>query len=418
MNILVLIVILVFVILMAIQIFFTVAMKSSLRSPSPKPVPDNQLPKVAVILCLRGADPSLSNCLRSLLQQNYPNYDIKAVIDSQVDPAWDIINDTLQQQPAPNIQVSLLQTVRETCSLKCSALVQAVLELKDKYEVIALVDADTLPHPNWLRQLVSPLADRRVGVVTGNRWYVPMGRWGTVCRYLWNVAAVTQMYFYRIPWGGTLALKTELFAQTQLLEKWKNALCEDTMLHQVLQETGMRVQFLPALIMVNPEECDLPSFYRWVKRQLLCSRLYHPAWRAIVGYSLVTTLTPAFTVILIYAALFTNQWHLAAWLGGGLTIYTLVLVLLIGILERDVRQVVQARGEIIAPFSMSAIARIVIGIPLTQLVYATAILAAIFMQRVEWRGITYHIKGPWNIKLVKYSPYHHLDQPADTNASL
>ncbi|MBE9189740.1 glycosyltransferase family 2 protein [Gloeocapsopsis crepidinum LEGE 06123] len=415
---LVLIFFLTFAVLVIIQVFFTVVTISSLRSPSPKLLSDTQLPKAAVVLCLRGADPSLSNCLRSLLQQNYPNYDINIIIDSHADPAWEILSKTLEQQPAQNIKVSLLQTVRETCSLKCSALVQAVLELKDEYEVIALVDADTLPHPNWLRQLVSPLTDRRVGAVTGNRWYVPSGRWGTVCRYLWNVAAVTQMYFYHIPWGGTLALKTKLFEQTQLLEKWGNALCEDTMLRQVLQEKGMRVQFVPSLMMVNPEECDLPSFYRWVKRQLLCSRLYHPSWQAMVGYSLVTTLVPAGAAILFCMALFTRQWHLATGVGSGLITYTLALVLLMGILEQGVRQVVQTRGEAIAPFSPIAIARLIVGIPLTQLVYAAAVVSAILMQQVEWRGITYQVKGPWNIKLVKYSPYQYLDQPVDANASL
>lgn len=418
MNDLVLIIFLIFAVLVIIQVFFTAVMMSSLRSPSPKLLADEELPKAAVILCLRGADPSLSNCLRSLLQQNYPDYDIKLIIDSHADPAWQIVSETLQQQPAQNIQVSLLQNVRETCSLKCSALVQTVSQLKDKYEVIALVDADTLPHPDWLRQLVSPLADSHVGVVTGNRWYVPVGYWGSVCRYLWNVAAVTQMYLYQIPWGGSLALKTELFHQTQLLEKWENALCEDTMLSQVVQEKGMRVQFVPSLIMVNPEECDLPSFQRWVKRQLLCSRLYHPFWLAIVGYSLLTTLIPAFAAVLFLMALFTSQWHLATWLGGGLTIYTLSLLILIGILEQGVHKVVQAHGEAIAPFSPIAIARLIIGIPLTQLVYAAAIVSAIFMRRVEWRGITYHIKGSWDIKLVKYFPYQYLDQPVNTNASL
>src|SRR5439155_52717 len=42
-----------------------------------KPIADEQLPRAAVILSLRGADPSLAGCLRGLLAQNYPHYDVK-----------------------------------------------------------------------------------------------------------------------------------------------------------------------------------------------------------------------------------------------------------------------------------------------------------------------------------------------------
>ncbi len=44
--------------------------------------------KTAVILCLRGSDPFLADCLQGLLHQDYPCYDVRIVIDSPDDPAW------------------------------------------------------------------------------------------------------------------------------------------------------------------------------------------------------------------------------------------------------------------------------------------------------------------------------------------
>jgi hypothetical protein len=29
-------------------------------------------------------------------------------------------------------------------------------------------------------------------------------------------------------------------------------------------------------------------------------------------------------------------------------------------------------------------------------------------QQIEWRGITYQVKGPWDIKLLEYLPYQYL----------
>ena len=87
---------------------------------------DEELPKTAVILCLRGADPFLPNCIEALLNQDYPEYDLKLIVDSPQDPAWQIVNDTINEQGASNVQVSPLRIIRHNCSLKCSSLLQAV----------------------------------------------------------------------------------------------------------------------------------------------------------------------------------------------------------------------------------------------------------------------------------------------------
>ena len=49
---------------------------------------DNDCPKAAVVLCLRGTDPFLEDCLRAVLNQDYPQYEIRIVVDSRQDPAW------------------------------------------------------------------------------------------------------------------------------------------------------------------------------------------------------------------------------------------------------------------------------------------------------------------------------------------
>src|SRR5262249_33172047 len=50
-----------------------------------------ELPPAAVILALRGADPSLVGCLTGLLRQDYPHYVVRIVIDSREDPAWNVV---------------------------------------------------------------------------------------------------------------------------------------------------------------------------------------------------------------------------------------------------------------------------------------------------------------------------------------
>src|SRR5262245_14917061 len=173
-----------------------------------------ELPPAAVILALRGADPSLIDCLNGLLRQVYPRYVVRIVIDSREDPAWNVVHDILAQHPPGqlDVQVSVLENRHESCGLKVSAQLQAIAGLDPSIEVVALIDGDVTPGPGWLRSLAAPLADPHVGAACGVRWYAPADtRLGSLVRNLWNAAACTQMAAYRIPWGGSLALPARVF---------------------------------------------------------------------------------------------------------------------------------------------------------------------------------------------------------------
>jgi cellulose synthase/poly-beta-1,6-N-acetylglucosamine synthase-like glycosyltransferase len=390
---------------LAIQVCLTLVFLWSLRSRPKKSLPDHQLPKTAIVLYLRGADPFLPTCLRSLLQQNYPQYDLKLIVDHLEDAAWKVATDTIQEARATNVEISLLTTVRNNCSLKCSSLVQGVSALDDSYEVVALVDTDIVVHPNWLRELVSPLADPKVGATTGNRWYLPTGNyWGSLVRYVGNVSTVVQMYLFQIPWGGTLAIKTKVIRQTGLLDKWGQAFSEDMMISRILGKHGIKLKFVPSLFMVNRQECDLPSLRNWIQCQLLCSRLYHPRWSAVVGDAISSILFPTLTILTLLGALLSGKWDTVALLLGCYGSYTLGLLWLMLILESGVQQVIGHRGQAIAQLSTATIGKMLIAIPFTQWIYGLGLLSSLWMSTVTWRGVTYQIAGPWNIRLVKSQP--------------
>ncbi len=404
---------------LAIQTFVALAFLWTLRTHCRNFLPDEQLPKTAVILCLRGGDPFLANCLESLLQQNYPRYNLKIIIDNREDPAWKIASETIASLGATNVQISPLTIRRYNCSLKCSSLVQAVSELDESYKVVALVDADAVVHPNWLRELVSPLADPKVGATTGNRWYLPTGKyWGSLVRYFWNSSAVVQMSLYRIPWGGSLALKTQVIHETELLERWARAYVDDTIIRRVLANYGFQLKFVPSLLILNREECDLPRLFDWTKRQMLSSRLYHPQWWAVIADALQTVLLPNLLLVLSIAALWTQQWDAATLAFASYSSYIVALLLLAIALEIGARPIIHHNAKVKTKFSPVMVVRMLFGIPLTHWFYGLALILSFWMPKVTWRGVIYQIKGPWHIRLIKYRPYQKLDQPIDTKVSL
>lgn len=381
--------------------------------------PPTRWPKTAVVLCLRGPDPFLAATIRALLDQDYPDYDVKVVVDSRDDPAWSIVEQTLAETGASNVEIQTLAHRRDTCSLKCSSLLQAVGSLDPAYEVVALVDADTIPHRTWLRDLVAPLADPRVGVATGNRWYMPDRiTWGSMVRYIWNSAAVVQMYWYRIPWGGTLAIKTAALRKFDLDGHWGRAFCEDTMLFRVMRDVGLEVAFVPSLMMVNREGASLGGFFGWVSRQLLTARLYHPGWSLVLLHGVATSAILTFAAGLTATSAALGAWNAALWTAAGLGAYLAAMPLLILAMELAVRGIVHRRDEPTHWMGPRGVLGVALGVSLTQIVYLGALLSAISSRMVRWRGVTYKVDGPWNIRLVEDRPYRSAERPQDAMASL
>lgn len=390
-----------------------------LRSYKPQSLPDEKLPKTAVILCLRGADPFLHNCLRSLLQQNYPQYDLKLIIDGQEDPALKIASETINELGATNVQINILRAVRYNCSLKCSSLIQAVSDLDNAYPVIAFIDADTVVHPNWLRELVTPLLDDKVGLTTGNRWYVPTGNyWGSLVRYSGNVSTVVQMFLFQIPWGGTLAIKTEVLNRIKLLDKWGEVLTDDMLLHKLIKQQKLQIKFIPSLLMLNQEESSLSNLLESLKRLIISSKLYHPGWLAIISEAYSSIVVPNLVIIIIFYLFLQSQWYAGFLLFSSYISYTIGLVLLMLLMEVSIHHILHNQGKKIPKLSPLIILKMLIAIPFTQWIYGLIIISSLWTSSITWRGITYRIQGRENIRLIEYRPYQWLDQPIDPKASL
>jgi hypothetical protein len=359
-------------------------------------------------------DPSLGSCLRGLLAQNYPRYDVRIVIDSGADPAGEVVRRAVAAHPAAAALVSCLERGRPTCSLKLSALIQAITALDDSFPVVALIDADVTPYPDWLRDLVGPLADPRVGAATGIRWFTPRaGRWGTRVRYLWGAAACTQMYAFCIPWGGSLALRADLLRDRGLLEQWKHSLWEDTAAYRALRERGLELRFVPAATMLNQETIGLGGL-RLHPSQMLNIRLYHPAWRPVVAHGLASAVGPAAVTACLGLALAGGSWAAAAGRAGLLAAYALGLGCGLSVLEGRIGRLVRSRGESWAPLSRG----VLLAVPLSHLVYLASLASARLLRRVAWRGITCEFHGPWDVRMVEYRPYGPARQAADRTASL
>jgi hypothetical protein len=403
------------VVLLGLQVFW--ACRFALSFPPRSPAGDDeQLPYAAVILCVRGADPSLPSCVQGLFDQDYPRFQIRIVLDSADDPAFEVLCRALGENPPANVKALVLESPEPTCSLKVSALMQALGELDESIQAVALIDADVVPYRHWLRDLMWPFADPTVGATTGFRWYVPDGKtnWWTLVRSMWNAGACTQMAALHIPWGGSLALRASLFRDSDLFDCWSRSFGEDTSCYRVVRSEGMRLACVPAATMVNHDSIGPKRGCAFIRRQLVSARLGHENWPAVLALGLGTPLAVLGTMVLAGVAWAEGVWALAAGLAAALALYSLGLGLCLAWADRHINRLAQARGEAAYSFSW----RSLLAAPFTMAVYVACLVSAAVVRRVEWRGITYNLEGARRIRMVEYRPFRSTIKERDPHPSL
>lgn len=361
--------------------------------------PADGWPAAEVVLCLRGADPSLGEALAALAHQRYLGpWRLQLVVDSQADPAWAVAEASLAALEARGqaswqaAQLGSLQGRPQRGSLKSASLRQAFAHLHPATALVALVDADAIVSPDWLADLARACSQPGVGAVSGNRWYQPQkGSLAAQVRAGWNGGALVLMTLLGIPWGGSLAVRRQVIDAGTWSERLISSLCEDTSLVQPLRQLGWRYDFRPELIALDQDDSlAFSDLAPWIGRQLLTARLHHPAWPLVAlhgGGSALLLLAAAAWLVLGHSSL----------LGAALALYELgCMGLLLGIEATALRALARPGGEAtpraIAPLGRRAWQWLK-HLPMTQLIYALAFWHACWDRRVGWRGVTYRVLG-------------------------
>ncbi len=362
-------------------------------------------PPVAIILCLRGYDPSLGRCLDGIMNQAYGRFDLHIVADHEQDPGAGFAQRFLADRGF-DFSFYVFDTTTDRGSLKCRALTHVMGQVISEYDYIALIDADTSSDENWLVDLISPMiSDESIGITTGNRWFnPPQGGPGDLVRKIWNGAAIVQMWIYNIPWGGSLAIRTKLIEQTGWMSNLQTAFCEDTMLPGLMAGQRSEIARVPQLIVENDESTTLLSAYSWIARQLFSLRHYHRLWPLVFGHALVVLLCPLTAIVIGLLAFWANETPAAVLSIGSLIILQIVNIGLVKLIENEnlrvlrLRQLKPARHEF-KPLNTA------LAIILSQCVQPIAAFSAHVRHRIRWRGIDYKIIQKGHVEVVDYQPY-------------
>jgi cellulose synthase/poly-beta-1,6-N-acetylglucosamine synthase-like glycosyltransferase len=199
---------------------------------------------VAIVMCIRGCDPSLRQSLIGILEQDFGHFTLHLVFDHHQDAAWDVVQEIKREHDLNNvIRIHELKSPQATCGLKCSALLHGIEQIEAHVKYLVLMDADVRPHANWLASVIGPLhEDPEIGLVTGNQWFEPGPRanWGSLFRSMWNAGALVPTVVFQNPWAGTLAMRLSDLHAADLTLIWKQSIVDDGPFGKQLSRWGSR----------------------------------------------------------------------------------------------------------------------------------------------------------------------------------
>jgi ceramide glucosyltransferase len=125
--------------------------------------PTQACPPVSILKPLRGTDPEMYASFRSHCLQDYADYEIIFGVSDANDPAILLVEQLKAEFPQCAIRL-MVCSEKLGANTKVSNLAQMVREAR--HEVLIVNDSDIRVEPDYLRRVLAPLSDAKVGLVT------------------------------------------------------------------------------------------------------------------------------------------------------------------------------------------------------------------------------------------------------------
>jgi len=377
------------------------------RLETARPLPDFT-PFVSVIAPTRGLDQGLHQNLTALFQQEYPDYEIIFVTGEKSDPSLSVIEEVKRSiasapgrshEDAVSTRVVIAGAAVDS-GQKVHNLRAAVSKLDSRSEALVFVDADARPQVQWLRSLVAPLDDQRIGASTGYRWFIPLH--GALASHLcsvWNASiasALGESDDKNFCWGGSTAIRRETFERLNIRERWRGTVSDDFALTNALKEAHLPIHFVPACLTASLGDCTFRELIEFTTRQLKITRVYAShLWKGALIGSLLFVLVFFGGIVLVSTRALLG---LSFWI----PLLLLCLIFVLGALKSYIR--LRAVQLPLAKYSRELSGTLPAHLllwPLTSALFLYNGIAAMFSRRIEWRGIRYELKSPTEAVIIR-----------------
>jgi ceramide glucosyltransferase len=229
-------------------------------------------PPVSNLKPIRGVDPDAYENFASFCRQDYPDYELLFCVGERDDPVVPILEKIARDFPERKITV-LFGTSGNAANDKVAKLARLVSEAQ--HEVVVISDSDVRARPDYLRTVVAPLANPKVGAVTC--FYVPteektlaesLQTIGMVSDFYAGILVARQLDGVKFALGPTIATTRTRLAGFGGYKAIENQPGDDLLVGRLIAEQGYEVELLPYTILTVADYGSMPDLLhkrmRWV----------------------------------------------------------------------------------------------------------------------------------------------------------
>jgi hypothetical protein len=351
-----------------------------------------RVPRVAVLVAVKGHNVQLDPFLRSLFDQDYLDYRVIFAVESADDPAAAAIAPWRQRLGARVELVVAGLSVDE--GQKTTNLLAAVSRLTAEDEVIVFADADIVAERDWLSQLVAPLTREEADLVSGFTWVVVADH--RPATFLLASIGSALSTFPRLPflnaaWGGSTALTRQTFENLGVAAAWRGTLSDDLQLTAIAQRARCRIAAPPDVLpRTLGDTAGFDAVMVQARRWYMLARVYLPA---------------TYLLLLLGATFIASGWvvALAGAVGGNFLALKAFAGALVCAVLRDVGRAILVtrlwgRAGLRENLAFLLVEPLIA--PIASVANAAFAWSALAMRRTTWAGITYELRGPQKVKVL------------------
>ena len=237
-------------------------------------------PPVSILKPVRGCDSDAYENFASFCTQDYPEYEIVFCVGSQEDEIVPVLDQLKHDFPQIQIRV-LFGSLRVATNDKVAKL--ARLSEEAKYEYLVISDSDVRVRPDYLRSLIAPLANPKVGAVTclyvsaGEKTFVDkLQSIGMISDFYPGLFVARELDGVKFALGPSIATTRTHLNQFGGYEKIKNQPADDLLVGRLIAEEGYRVELSPYSIETVADYQSLSEFVHKRMRWLVVMRHMRP----------------------------------------------------------------------------------------------------------------------------------------------
>lgn len=234
-------------------------------------------PPVSNIKPIRGLDPDAYENFATLCRQDYPEYELLFCISPEDKSVLPVLERLALDFPERKIRI-LSGSGSNAANDKVAKLARLVSEAS--YDFIVINDSDVRVSPDYLRQLVAPLADPSVGAATclyvsaGDKTFADrLQSMGMLSDFFPGILVARQLDGVKFTLGTSIATTRHHLAAFGGYESLQNRPADDLLVGRLIAEQGYKVELLPYTVETVPDYSSL--------QELLHKRL---RWTTVMRY--------------------------------------------------------------------------------------------------------------------------------------